>query len=303
MIRVAALAVAIVLVTATGCGEGGESPDEPTGDSGIRVASFDFAESVLLAEMYAQVIESSGTPVVRLGPVGPREVVAPALELGHIDVVPEYLGTALSHAGAPVPNADTASARDDLVERLAPRGLTALDAAAAEDKNVIVVAAETAASADLRSVSDLGPLAADLVFGGPPECPDRPLCLAGLEDVYSLHFGEFVPQASQRFTAEALRRGEIDVAVMFSTDAALATFDLVVLDDDRGLQPAENVLPVIRVEALRRWGRPVADALNELSDALTTRELRILNVLVDQDGVVEDVARAWLEARELVGTA
>lgn len=300
MTRRAAIAAALVIVAVAGCGGSDGVEPAPTADDGIRIASFDFAESILLAEMYALVIESTGTPVVRLGPIGPREIVAPALELGHVDLVPEYLGTALRYAGSLEPNPDTLTARVELVERLSPRGLTALDAAAAEDKNVFVVGVEAAERADLRTISDLAPIASGLVFGGPPECPDRPLCLAGLEDVYGLRFREFVPQRSLRFTAEALRRGEIDVAVMFSTDSSLASFDLVVLDDDRNLQPAENVLPVVRVDALGRWGPEVAEAANALSAALTTVELRILNVRADQEASVERVAREWLAARGLI---
>ena len=195
----------------------------PSASDGLRIASFDFAESVLLAEMYAQVIESTGIPVVRLGAIGPREIIAPALELDQIDLVPEYLGTALQYAGAPEPDPDTDSALAELDARLSQRGLTALDAAAAQDKNVFAVTAELADEHELENISDLSPLAAELRFGGPPECPDRPFCLAGLESVYGLRFAEFVPHRSLRFTAEALRREEIDVGLMFSTASALVT--------------------------------------------------------------------------------
>lgn len=269
---------------------------------GIRIASFDFAESVLLAELYAQIIESTGIPVVRLGAIGPREIIAPALESGHIDLVPEYLGTALQFAGAARPDPDTDSALAALEQRLARRGLTALDAAAAQDQNVFAVTSELAERYGLEDISHLAPLASQLRFGGTPECPDRPLCLAGLESVYGLRFAEFVPQRSLAFTAEALRRKEIDVGLMFSTASALVAFDLVVLRDDRMMQPAENVVPVVRVDALDRWGPDVADRLNALAARLTTVELRILNVRVDNEESVERVARDWLTTKQLLPT-
>lgn len=288
------------MVALAGCGGGTEQTVAPEAADGMRVASFDFAESVLLAEMYAQVIESTGVPVVRLGAIGPREIIAPGLELGHIDLVPEYLGTALQYAGAPEPDPDTDSALANLDERLSQRGLTALDAAEAQDKNVFAVTSELAEQYGLEGVSHLAPLASQMRFGGTPECPDRPLCLAGLESVYGLHFAEFVSQRSLRFTAEALRRQEIDVGLMFSTASEVVAFDLVVLIDDRMMQPAENIVPVVRTDALERWGPEVAAALNAFSAQLTTRELRFLNVLVDNEGSVEDVAREWLTSKQVL---
>ena len=292
---------AIAVIVGSACGSENATSTGPSTADGKRVASFDFAESVLLAELFAQVIESTGTPVVRVGTVGPREIIAPALELGRIDLVPEYLGTALQFAGASEPDPNTDSALATLDERLSQRGLTALDAAAAQDKNVFAVTSELAEQYRLENISHLTPFASQWRFGGTPECPDRPLCLAGLESVYGLQFAEFVPQRSLRFTAEALRREEIDVGLMFSTASALVAFDLVVLTDDRMMQPAENIVPIARVEALDRWGPDVAVGLNALSAQLTTRELRILNVRVDNEESVESVARDWLTAKQLLG--
>jgi osmoprotectant transport system substrate-binding protein len=266
----------------------------------VRVASFDFAESELLAELYAEMIESTGTPVVRIGPAGPREVTVPALEQDLVDVVPEYLGTALRWFGAAEPINDRDAALAELRDRLRPLGLVALDAAPAVDVNLVVVATATAMRHDLTSVGDLRPVAAGMTFGGPPECPDRPLCLLGLAEVYGLRFGEFVSQRSQAFTAEALLRGEIDVGLMFSTDPAVTTEGLTVLDDDRELQPPEHVVPVLRDAAIDRWGEDVPAALDRLSAALTTSTLRLLNRRIDDGGTVEQVARDWLRAAGLL---
>ena len=296
--RVCLLLVVAGLVAA--CGGGDDPTRTQSADDGMRVASFDFAESVLLAEMYAQVIESTGTPVVRVGAVGPREIIAPALELGHIDVVPEYLGTLLQYVGAPDSDPDTDSALRELDTRLAERGLRALDAAPAQDKNVFVVTDELASTEALVDLSDLVDLAPELRFGGPPECQERRLCLVGLEEVYGLRFAEFVPQRSLRFTEEALDRNEIDVGVMFSTAATLLTSDLVELVDDRQLQPAENVVPVMRIDAVERWGPDVVAALDAMSAELTTSELRSLNLQVAIEESIEAVVRRWLLAKGLV---
>lgn len=296
---VAVLVAMLGTVAAAACSDGGDGSPTPRPDDGMRIAAFDFTESIVLAELYAQAVEATGTPVVRLGSVGPREILFPSLELGVIDLVPEYLGTALEHLGVATPDPDTDTALAELVAQLEPLGLTALEAAPAEDTNVIVLTARTADDLGVRSISDLRPHAGELRFGGPPECPDRPLCLVGLQETYDLAFAEFVAQRSQAFTAEALLRGEIDVAQMFSTDPALDTSVLVVLTDDRRLQPAENIVPVVRRDALDRWGSQVATTLDEVSAALTTPELQALNARLLDDEPVGLVAGEWLADRGL----
>ena len=274
----------------------------PTGKDGLRVASFDFAESELLAELYAQALESAGLPVVRMGRVGPREVVAPAIELDRVDLVPEYLGTALQFYGATTTDPDPTTSAAALADRLAPRGLRALEPAAAQDANAVVVTRSFAAEHDLSAISDLVDLAADLRFGGPVECPERPLCLVGLRDVYGLEFAAFIPQRSLPVTAEALRLGEIDVGLLFTTSSEADDDTLVLLEDDRRLQPAENVVPVARESALARWGPGVSEALNRISAALGTTDLREMNRAVSDGMAVSDVASAWLSSRGLLGS-
>lgn len=295
------IAVGLALTVGASCGAAPPDGDGPSGDDAVRIASFDFAESALIAELYAQVVEAAGLPVVRVPDVGPREVVMPALELDLVDVVPEYLGTALRWQSLDA-SSDTGVALRALDVRLRSAGLAALDAAPAEDENVVVVATSTAEREQLTAISDLGPLAGSMRFGGPPECPDRPLCLIGLEERYGLRFGEFVAQRSQRFTAEALRRHEIDVGLMFSTDPAVTARDLTVLEDDRRLQPPENVVPVVRLSALERWGPDLAGALDRLSAALTTSTLRLLNRRVAAGMSVAEVSRDWLRAAGLIET-
>lgn len=299
----AVAATAVFLLFAAACGNGTDVSTDATEVPGIRVASFGFAESELLAEMYAQVIEATGVPVVRLGPVGPREIIAPALEQGRIDLVPEYLGTALGYWGAADHHPDTESARTELAELLDPRGLTVLAASPAQDKNVFVVTAELAEEENLETISDLAAIAGDARFGGPAECRDRQLCFAGLESVYVLTFAEFVVQPSLSGTAEALRNREIDVGLMFSTASELEISGLVVLDDDRGLQPAENIIPVVRTDALEQWGPELVEAVDAVSVRLSTGQLRRLNLRVAESGLgVDEVIRDWLTTTGIIET-
>lgn len=289
----------LVTVAVTGClvagaCAGGDRSAGPDATEGVRIGAFDFDESRLVAELYATALEAEGLAVVRLGSVGPREIVAPALEQGLIDVVPEYLGTAVSYFGTSTTGADTTASRETLASLLAPRGLAPLEPAPAQDTNVVAVTAQRAAALDLSRISDLRPMAADLRFGGPVECPDRPLCLLGLRDVYQLEFADFVPMRSLHLTAAALERGDIDVGLFFSTSAELDDAGLVVLDDDRHLQPAENLVPVVRTAALDRWGPTLAATLDRVSANLTTEVLRELNGEVGDGRPVAEVASDWL---------
>lgn len=286
----------VLILIGAACGRSSTDGAEPRPEDGVRIASFDFAESELLAELYAQVLDAAGVPVIRLGVIGPREVVAPALELGRIDLVPEYLGTAIRYFGDTTDpeGVDSTQASTGVLQRLlTPRTLVALDAAAAQNSNAIVVRTEFAAEGDIVTISDLASRATTLRFGGPVECPDRPLCLLGLSEVYGIEFAEFVPQRSVALTAEALRRAEIDVGLAFTTSPALDDDTYTVLEDDRHLQPPENVIPVIRRSALDRWGAEVGEALNDLSARLTSRDLRSMNRSVADGARVAEVASSW----------
>jgi osmoprotectant transport system substrate-binding protein len=269
------------------------------GDDANTAASFDFDESVILAEIYGRALEAAGHPVERAGAVGPRELVQPALQRGLVELVPEYLGTALEflnlNAGEATADADVTKGLLD--QALRERGLVALDPAPAQDANGLAVTAEMARRENLRTIEDLVPIAGDLLLGGPAECPDRPLCLPGLERVYGLEFEEFVPlDASGPVTASALANGEVDVAVLFTTSGYLATEEFVLLEDNRGLQPAENVVPVLREEVLRDFGEEVRAVLDEVSAALTTEGLATLNRQVTEEGrPPARVAEKWLE--------
>lgn len=264
----------------------------------VVVASFNFPESELLAAIYGLAIRHAGIPVQLQLDLGPRELVQPALEQGLVDVVPEYLGTALSslQARRGVPVSDPVAVRAALTRALAQWRVQVMTPAAAQDQNGVVVTAATARRLGLRTVSDLRRAAGKLVLGGSPECPDRPYCLPGLRKVYGLGFARFVPFDTEPQRVTALREGVVDVAVLDTTDGNLATGDLVLLADDRHLQPAENVVPVITGSAMARYGNRLAGAVNAVSAQLTSKELLFLDWRVEVAGAgVLAEARGWLE--------
>jgi osmoprotectant transport system substrate-binding protein len=269
----------------------------------VVVASFNFPESELLAAIYGLAIRHAGIPVrFELG-LGPRELVQPALEQGFVDLVPEYLGTALTSLWphAKVAMSDPVAVRHTLARAFGRWHVQVLAPAAAQDQNGVVVTRAAAARMHLRTVSDLRSAAGRLTLGGTPECPHRPYCLPGLRGVYGLRFAGFLPLDTEGQRVTALQEGVVNVAVLFTTDGNLATGDLALLADNRHLQPAENVVPVITDSAMARYGERLARAVNAVSAALTSKALLFLNWRIEVAGnSVLAEARGWLERRGLL---
>ncbi len=297
------LALALALVPSSAACAGAAPVTTALDDDAITVASFNFPESVLLAEIYAQALEAAGFDVERELDLGPRELVAPSLLRGLIEVVPEYSGSALEFlAGAGSASPDPAVTSAALAHELERRGVLALAPAPAEDRNGFVVTRETAATYGLVTLSDLEEVAGSLTFGGPPECPTRSLCLLGLEATYGVRFGEVVAlDEGGRRTVAALVAGDIDVGLLFTSDGAIQLNGFVLLQDDRHLEPAENVTPLIRPEVVERFGDGPVRALDAVSAELTTGDLRAMNAAVASGAMPPEVAAAWLAARGLTG--
>ena len=294
--------VALVLLVA-GCdrGQAPPAPEDPRRPT-IQLASFDFPESELLGQVYGQVLRQHGFPVEQVVQLGAREVVAPALEQGKVDMVPEYQGSALNFLNDRdrAATADPGLTHARLEQAFAPRGVSVLAYAPAQDRNGFVVTGDLARRRGLEKLSDLAPMASQLSFGGPPECAQRALCLRGLEDVYKLRFKRFEPMPSRSVTAGALQTGEIDVGMIDTTDPTLAKSDLVQLADDKRLQPADNVVPVLRREVLDAYGPPLVRLVNAVSAQLTTPELAKLNLQVADGRSAAEVAAGWLRAHMII---
>ncbi len=299
-------AVLAAAAVAAGCAPSGERAEQLPPPSAVVVASFNFDESALIAEIYAQALEHSGIPVHRELRLGPRELVQPALRQGLVDLVPEYLGSALiglTPGAGPsgIDLSDPAAVLAALRSALRSRGLVVLRPAAASDQNAFAVTRSTAARYGLHTLTDLAAVSPSLVLGGPSECPRRPYCLAGLERVYGLQVRRFVAVDSESQRATALEEGVIDVGVTFSTDGRLRAGSAVALVDDKHLQPVESVAPVVSVRAVERYGRRLAAALDAVSAALDQRSLGFLNWRVSVAGKdLATEARNWLHRHGLI---
>jgi osmoprotectant transport system substrate-binding protein len=297
--------LALILLASCQLGTDRTTPAGHGGAPGgaLVVASFNFPESELLAAIYGLAIRHAGIPVrLQLG-LGPRELVQPALEQGLVDVVPEYLGTALAslEPDPGVPMSDPAAVYAALARALGRWQVRVMAPAAAQDQNGMVVTAATARRLGLHKVSDLRRAAGRLILAGAPECSDRPYCLPGMREVYGLRFAGFLPFDTEQQRVTALTEGVVDVAVLDTTDGNLATGELVLLADDRRLQPVENVVPVITGRAMARYGQRLAGAVNTVSAQLTSRALLFLDwrVEVAKADVLAE-ARGWLKRHEIL---
>ena len=159
-------------------------------------------------------------------------------------------------------------------------------------------AAGTSPSAGVSAAASGPSIASTLVLGGPPECPQRPFCLLGLQKTYGLEFKEFVPlDTAGPLTIQALTSGQIQVGMLLTSDPAIATNDFVLLEDDKNLQLADNIVPVVR-KSIVDANPGVATLLNTVISRLTQDQLTNLNKAVTVDlRSVPDVASQWIAAQ------
>jgi osmoprotectant transport system substrate-binding protein len=176
-----------------------------------------------------------------------------------------------------------------------------LDYAQAVDTNGFVVTRATADKYKLAKMSDLQPVAGQLVLGGPPECPQRPFCLIGLMQTYGLNFKDFKPlDAGGPLTVAALDSGDIDVGLLFTTDPNITLKNYVLLDDDKHLQLADNIAPLVRNQILQQ-GADAKTLLNGVTAKLTTADLTDMNKQVGIDHKdANAVAKAYLQSKQLL---
>ncbi|MFI5858152.1 ABC transporter substrate-binding protein [Streptomyces parvulus] len=296
-----------------GCATGPSLEDRgnvtaPPGDSHrLTVGSAGFTESDLLAQMYALLLSDAGYET-SLITVANRELYEPALESGQIDVAPEYAATFADWLNAksrgadapPVGSPDLATTMRELRRLAAPRGLAVLDPGRAVDQNAFAVTASYARRHDLKTLTDLGESGLKVRLAAGDECVERPYCAPGLRETYGIDITAVDPKGVGTTQAKrAVQNGSDQLVLTTTTDATLDAFGLVLLADDKKLQNADYIVPV--VNRARAGGEGVAKALGKLNAVLTTADLAGLNQQVDSwRRLPEDVARSYLRDKGLL---
>ena len=292
------LALALV-AAACGTESGGDAevPDGPT----ITVASFNFPESVILAEIYAQALEDAGYTVERNLNLGSRELIFPDVESGAISFLPEYLGSAIGVGFGETPPTDEDEAVERLRELFTDQGVAVLEPAPGQDKNVFVVTGDFADANGLETVSDLAD-AGDITLAGPPECEERTTCYAGLVETYALSNLSFEAIAEGAARVAALESGQVEVALLFSTQPVIAEKGFVALEGTDEIIAPESVIPIVSNEVVEAYGDDFESLINEISAKITTEVLLDLNGRVELEAQnPDDVATAWLTEEGFLG--
>ncbi|MGH8946876.1 MAG: ABC transporter substrate-binding protein [Acidimicrobiia bacterium] len=291
--RVFGAVLALSLIVAA-CGDGsggdGDVPEGPT----INVASFNFPESVILAEIYAQAMEDRGYQLERNLNLGARELIFPEMESGAIDFIPEYLGSAISVGFGETAPIDADEATLVLAGLFGELGMSVLEPAPGEDKNVFVVTGDYADQNGVSTVEDLAGVG-EITLAGPPECEERVTCYAGLVETYGLDNLRFEAIQEGAARVAALEAGDIQLALLFSTQPVITEKGFVALEGTEEIIAPENIIPVVSDDVLDAYGDDFRELINSISAEITTEVLLDLNGRVELEAQnPEDVAHDWL---------
>ncbi|MER5215199.1 ABC transporter substrate-binding protein [Streptomyces sp. NPDC002838] len=299
---VAAVALAAATALLAGCGSSDDDTSDPLAndkaDSGtVVVGSNNFAESILLADIYGEALKAKGVKVTYKPNIGSRETTYGLLKNGSITVLPEYNGSLLAYLD-PKAEQKSVEAVNAAAKAKLDSKLTLLESAPAEDKDSVSINAETAKKYNLTAQStleDLKDIAPELVIGGSPEFQTRQQGLVGLEAEYGLKFKSFKAlDAGGPLTQAALTKNTVQAADIFTTDPTITKEKFVVLQDPKNLFGFANVTPLVYKSGLSQEG---VAALNEVSAKLDTKSLLDMDTQVQLEKKDPlDVAKAWLKS-------
>lgn len=300
----AALCAALLVVGGTaGCDALDAAMGTETG--GVTIGSQGFTESRVLAEMYRELLEANGVEA-HVKTVANRELLAPALSDGQVDVAPEYAATLAEFLNrkengpdaAPVASPDIGVTMAALDALAAQQNLEPGTPAEAVDQNAFAVTRDFAAKNNLKTLSDLGRSGIPVSIAAGEECNVRPFCRPGLEQTYGIKVTGVDPLGVGTAAAkQAVRDGRDQLVLVTTTDATLDGFGLVLLADDKKLQNADNIVPVANADTADH----VLSVLDKLAPVLTTEDLAELNKKVDQQRRrPATVVREYLKEKGLV---
>ena len=291
----ASLSAVVLVAFLAGCAEEPQS---------LRVGSKPFSESMILAEMIAQLAENEGIVVERHIPFGSTDQVLEATKQGMLDVYPEYNGTGLIFLGqAPTSDGEKST---EIVQRLFnPLGLEMSGKFGFSNDYAIVMTGERAQELGVDSIGDLADLGRPLVFAVDEDFTQRPadglpqmLRRYGITGSSTLAF-PLGTEGKDRIVS-ALLDGSADVAELFVTDGQIAEYGLVVLEDDQKFFPVYEVAPLVRSEALTRLPS-LSGVLAKLAGAITAADMQGMNKAVDLDAQTPaSVASAFLAGKGLL---
>jgi osmoprotectant transport system substrate-binding protein len=286
-----------------------DSSDSPSaGGSGggeVRITGQNFPEATLMASIYEQLLTAEGYDVT-VDLVGTRDVYMKEFPGGY-DIVPEYVGgivdflntTKNGPESEPLTTSDAAESINNAKSLLDAEGITLLTPSEASDTNAFFVTEEYSESEGVTKLSDLE--GKEVVLAAAPDCKGRTDCEGGLADEYGIKVTKLLPLGfATDQTYKSVIDGESQLGLTSTTDGTLESQSLVLLEDDKEIQPAQNLIPSVSADFLAEHP-DVEETLNALMAALDTDKLTDLNGQVSVERAKpEDVAKEFLEGADLI---
>lgn len=296
---IAAVAVGAVVALA-GCASGNPLGGETNGTSASKtlvIGSQDYYSNEIIAEIYAQALESNGFTVDRQFRIGQREVYLPDITSGKIDVFPEYTGSLLQALDKTAAGGTSDATYTELTAAL-PAGLRVLDKAAASDQNSWTVTQAFAKKYNLTDIASLKNVTEPITVGGNSELETRPYGPTALKEKYGITTAGFKPveDSGGPLTVKALVDGSIQLANIYTADPNIKSNKLVALADPDGLFFPDNVVPVVS----KKVDTKAASVLNKVDAALSAEDLVSMNSESKNDQKsAKVIATEWLKKANL----
>ncbi|MDP1793914.1 MAG: ABC transporter substrate-binding protein [Acidimicrobiales bacterium] len=307
LITLVAMGLGISLIGAA-CGSDDDGNDSAGGETtdkkvAVTIGAQDFGESKILAEIYKQGLEAEGyaASVKFLGTNSFRDIEVDAFEQGEINFAPEYAASMLEFLNNKKGEAsgDVSATVAKLETYLEAKSLHALEPSDAVDTNAFVMTKAKSDELGIKSLSDLASKGKDLKLGAPGDCVTNPFCIPGLKNTYGLDLTKNVTSLGAGQVADALDAGSVQVGLLFSTDGTIKTKNYVLLDDDKNMLAADNVIPVVSQDLIVQ--QSFIKAANAISAKLTTDALIEMNKRFDVDKEdAELIAKEFLEENDLL---
>lgn len=260
----------------------------------VRVGSKDFTESVILAEILAQMLEKKGLGVERRFELG-GNLAHDALLSGQIDVYPEYTGTAytaiLKHKPVTNPSEVYEQTKREYAEKF---NLSVSTSLGFSNDFAILVRGDVARKSNLKTISDAVPISKNWQAGFGQDFMSRADGYAGFSKAYNFDFSRQPREMDLSLTYRALKSGEVDLIAGNSTDGLISALDLFQLEDDKHYFPPYQAVFIARQDK----SEILREAFEKLNNAISTEEMRKLNYAVDGEKLApKQAASDWLKAK------
>lgn len=270
-----------------------------SGGGAITVGSANFPENVVLAYIYGGALKKAGFDVSYKVNIGARAAYIASLQKGDINLVPEYAGSILSYLDKSANAKSGDAVKSALDGDLTKVNLKAAELSQAADSDSLNVTPGFASKNKLASIADLKKVGS-FTLAANPEFASRPDGIPGLKSVYGLSNVKFksINDGGGNSTLQALLGNQVQVADIYSTTPSILANKLVTLKDPKNLFASQQVVPIYSAS---KDSSKLTDALNKVSETLTTQDLLSLNTKVSGSAKEDpqQAAQEWLSSKGL----